>query len=106
MMISCTVVVRVKSQMMRATPSTYTRRSILAHRELLYSKVKKKKLEREREREKEQNIYHKFHNQLIVVMVVVVVAAERTEREKGKRLAFEQIKGKKQNQIGVSEYTI
>jgi hypothetical protein len=37
--------------------------------------------------------------------MVVVVAAERTEREKGKRLAFEQIKEKKQNQIGVSEYT-
>ncbi len=59
-----------------------------------------KKKTRRREREKEQNIYHKFHNQLMVV----VVAAERTEREKGKRLAFEQIKEKKQNQIGVSEY--
>ncbi len=37
---------------------------------------------------------------------MVIVAGERTEREKGKKLAFEQIKEKKQNQIGVSGYTI
>jgi len=36
-------------------------------------KVKKKENEGERDREKEQNIYNKFHNQLMVV-----VAAERT----------------------------
>lgn len=100
MMISCTVVVRVKSQMMRAIPSTYTRRSILTHRKLFYFEYKIRRWRRRRRRrEGSKNRTHTTNFTINHWWWSSSLPPNEHREEKGKRLASEQIERRRRNKI-------